>query len=241
MKARSGIWLFLILLAACSAPQNQESKSIEVSDFPTAEQKEIEATQAPPVQAEIIDFNWVKSKYSSQITCIGLVKNTSKIPIYTEIILTGRDSSGNLTIRESGISSISILPPGMVSPFQIYLFDLAECPNCELNVSPQAADWETPYQDFKVLSDSLSVNQYSGGIEIIGEVENTGSKTANYAVISAAIFDDSGKIIGVGVGFPDKNPLPAGEKSTYLIMIAEMASEQYATYTIYPVVAGLTE
>ncbi len=241
MKARAFVWLVLILMAACSTDQNQAAESVPISDFPTAEKKTIQQNQAPVAQAEILDFNWVKSKYSNQITCIGLIKNTSEIPIYTEIILTGRDTSGNLTLRESGMPTISILPPGAVSPFQIYLYDLEECPNCELGISPQAVDWETPYQDFKILSDSASAQQYSGVVEIIGEIENTGNKTAEYAAISAALFDENGKIVGVGVGFPDINPLPAGQKSTYLIMIAEMAGEQYTTYKIYPVVASLTE
>jgi hypothetical protein len=241
MNAKSLFWLFLVLLTACSTPQNQEAKSIEVSDFPTSAEKQIAATHPPEVKAEIVDYNWVKNKYSKQITCIGLLKNTSEIPIFAEIILTARDSSGSLTMRESGITSISILPPGGISPFQIYLLDVEECPNCELSISPQAANWETPYQDFKILSDTASVDKYSGVVKIIGEIENTGKKSATYATISVALFDESGKIIGVGIGFPDANPLPAGAKSTYQVLIAELASDQYSTYRIYPVVASMTE
>lgn len=239
MRGTFLVWLLIIFLL-CSCGTNPQI-SEQVKEVPEAISREFtQAEEAPPPipKAEILDFNCVKESYSDKLFCFGLVKNTGDVAAYVEVILTTRDTEGNLALRESGYTSISTLPAGMESPFTIYSVPLENCDRCEFSVSPIALDWEVPYTHFKIISEKISKQDYSNGYEIIGEIENTGDKDSSYPAISAAIFDDTGKIIGTGSSFPDIEPLPAGQVSTFSILIMDIAEGNFKTYKLYPVVGS---
>ncbi len=234
------VWPFItILLCSCGANPQVSQPVEKVPEVISREFVQAEAPPAVEAKAEILDSNCVKESYSNNLFCFGLVKNTGDVAAFMQIILTTRDENNNLVLRETGYSSASALLPGMESPFVIYSLPLENCDKCEFSTAPMAVDWGTPYTDFKILSDKIEKQEYSNGYEIFGDVKNTGDQDAAYPAITAALFDDNGKIIGVGSGYPDIDPLPAGQVSTYSILIMEIAEGNFKTYKIYPVVAAM--
>lgn len=244
MIKKSFMWLiiFLISLTACASPQTttenkmsskpDENQQIIVGIAPEKEEKSPQSE----AKAELIDFNCTKLSYSDQLTCFGVVKNSCEIAETVMVILTTRDEKGNLDLRESTSVYQSALLPGMVGPFQFYNLAITDCEKCEIMLSPMAADWAELYTSFSILSQKINPLEYMNGFEIIGEIQNTGNLDMEYPAISGALFDENNRIISVGIGMPDINPLPAGQVSTFSILFTEVAEGVFKTYQIFPVV-----
>lgn len=240
MKRHNILCLVLIpLLVACAsgAEVAEEPEKQVQPQVIEGEWQEPDEPEPVEVSGEVQDFSCTAEEFEDGLYCFGLISNTSDVPANYEVILTKRDSEGNLEFRES--TYVSDLIKGTSGIFQMYSLDIEDCDGCEVSLNPSAMTWGEIYTDVVVLSHKINKLDYTDGYEIIGEVENAGNKDVEYAAITAGLFDDQGKLMGVGLTFPDKNPLPAGEKATFSLLIMNVLEGNFKDYKIYPVVVSI--
>lgn len=239
MKGHNLLCLFLSLLLFACTPAVQAPAQPEQAVQPQAVQGE---WQEPPQEqeltplnaaGEVLDYACTTAEYQEGLYCFGLVKNIGDVPASYEVILTKRDADGNLATRES--TYISDIQVGENSIFQFYGLDMQDCEGCEISLNPTPLEYGEIYTSINVLSHQIRKLDYTNGFEIFGEVENQGERNVEYATINAALFDDQGKLLGVGVSFPDKNPFPTGEKATFSLVVMGVLEGNFKNYQIYPI------
>ena len=239
MKRHNLLCLFFILLMAACSPSLQIPIQAEQPVQPQVVegewQEEPQSQQPTPVNAagQVLDFACTQADYMEGLYCFGLIKNTGDVPASYEVILTKRDTDGNLAMRESTyVSDLLVDAEGI---FQMYQLDMQDCEGCEVNLNPTPLEYGEIYADVAVLSHQIKKLDYSDGYEIFGEVENQGGQSVEYAAISVALFDDLGNLIGVGLSFPDKNPFPVAEKATFSVTVMNVLEGNFKNYQIFPI------
>lgn len=115
------------------------------------------------------------------------------------------------------LAYLSLLEPGQRSPFDVIFQGVtADTNEYQLDLS-----WETTTATSKT---KLQIRQTSnvdkdGFYWLNGEVYNAGTQKAEDILLVGAFYDNNGKIIAVGIGFPDVVPLSAGESSPFSLAV----------------------
>ena len=177
----------------------------------------------------LVGDNWYVSD-DGNFYVIGLVQNNHDAPAdMVEAKVTLYNANGKVIATESFASDLTVLQPGQVSPFQVGFYDgiPADWDSYEITLTGREWDGLFPvYTDFEVLSHSWEIG-------IIGVVQNTGDTTAETIVMPVALYDASGKLIGVGGGGTYANTLAPGETAEFTCDVWGWAGEEWARYEFF--------
>jgi hypothetical protein len=182
---------------------------------------ETSSTDSSEVPADIsITSSALYKPLSWLLLVFGEIKNNEDTcQEYVEVVATFYDASGVVCALAKTRTFVHLVEPGGVTPFELDLIDesriaLVESYSLEVQSDPAA---QCPYTGLGALSikSSSSYVDESGYSRIVGEVENTGNKTAEWVGVAATVYDVQGDVVGVGETPTDPDTVDPGASSTF--------------------------
>jgi hypothetical protein len=131
----------------------------------------------------------------------GIVKNIGSTNLkYVELSCTLYDASGNVIANKEGYMNKNILEPDDTSSFNfIFEEDYYHSYDIEIIDASEVDCSDTIGSGLSITNHYREDTDYSV-IFIKGEIENTGTETADSVCVYARLYDSNGKIIGVQYG-----------------------------------------
>lgn len=164
---------------------------------------------------------------------VGEVENVGDQPVeYVEIQATFYNSSNGIieTFFNYTFSELSIILPERKSPFLLTLWDQSLSSNIDhysLSVTFSATD--SMPESLRILSNS-SYYDIGGGLNIVGEVENTASEGATYVYVIATCYDEYGTVINLGSN--STTDIEAHQQAPFSITISDNNPESVSYYEL---------
>lgn len=207
---------------------DQPAQEVAPAEQPAAQMDDIGTITAmgDAKGVEILEMNWEQDE-DGYITFIGLLKNNGDNELsFVELDFTLRDANGTPVATEYTYSSIDILPPGEVSPFEMYFFDPPYEPwtSYEILIKGDVNEYFTSYTDFEVVSVELTDDGF--GYELNGEIKNTGEQSSDFVAIYAIIYNSDNQPISTDFTFAEADALTPGATSTFQIYIWDTFADQ---------------
>ena len=140
-----------------------------------------ESTASGSNGLEIIDTNYYEDEFGG-FNFLILVENNGSIALeFVEASVTLKDSTGSIVASESFYSSVDLIEPGGRAPISLFWSDgVPEWETFEVFVDgDEESDFFGYYTDIEVTSSELVEDDF-GGLEIVGEVQNTGDLAADF-------------------------------------------------------------
>lgn len=205
-------------------PSSETKSSSSVSSpTPKSQTPQTTSPQSQPTQKEprqgVIFLNDSSYKGSDgYLHVIGEVKNDTNGNVgQIKVTASLLDQQRKPYMSIGSLAYLSLLEPGQRSPFDVIFQGVtADTNEYQLDLS-----WETTTATSKT---KLQIRQTSnvdrdGFYWLNGEVYNAGNQKAEDILLVGAFYDNNGKIVAVGIGFPDVVPLSAGESSPFSLAV----------------------
>jgi hypothetical protein len=149
---------------------------------------------------------------------VGEILNTSDMNMrFIQVAATLYDEKGEISGVSSMYTFADILPAKAKTPFNIEFYDQDPPASYKL----QLEGFETDSQQLKnleILSQSLIKNN-SAGYDLLGEIKNNRSISANHVRIIVTLYNQQNKVVGAEYGFAELTELPSGGTSPFRIWI----------------------
>jgi hypothetical protein len=145
----------------------------------------------------IISISLVPSQYlgffpvNAQLNSTGVINNQTTVP----------QSESNI-----------------IKPFTIPRDESNELQSTSTGDGSNASSLTQPLNDLVLLSQRYNDERF--GDEIVGEVLNNGTITAEYAKVSVSFYDENGAILGSQFTYTDPSTLAPGQKAAFTIFIS---------------------
>jgi len=130
--------------------------------------------------------------------------------------LYGKDNT--LIAYMSTFIPIDIILPGERSPFSILKVNPPSVDHYEVKISHYIVTDIAPYRGFETLSSSSSVNA-AGEFEVVGEMQNVGTKAVKYTQVLATFYDEEGNVVVTTWAFVKEATLNPGDKGTFIVKV----------------------
>lgn len=185
-----------------------------------------ESTASGTNGLEIIDTNYYEDEFGG-FNFLILVENNGPVALeFVEASVTLKDSAGNIVTSESFYSTVDLIEPGGRSPISLFWTDgVPEWDTFEIFVDgDEESDFFGYYNDIEVTSSELAEDDF-GGLEIVGEVQNTGSLAADFVTVVAILYDSDGRITGEGFTFVDADTMQPGDTAPFTVFFFSTAGE----------------
>lgn len=148
----------------------------------------------------------------------GEVQNNGTAPgAFTTVSVTFYRADGSVFTSQTTYSDRQVIPVGDRSPFSTLVDDeAAEIADYKIQVTSQRTPQQAPTG-----SDILELKGVNTRVEdeqfyhVVGEIENTGTKTARFVEIIVALYDASGTVIGVETTYAQPPDIAAGMSSGF--------------------------
>jgi len=167
---------------------------------------------------------------------VGEVQNISSYNLeYVELTGTFYNSSGTVIDTDFTFTDMDTLVPGQKSPFEIILMDSTVASAVDDYVivnSDYAITSEAPYGGLSVLSHSSNLDAY-GWYNVVGEVKNVGTQSAEYVQVIATFYNSAGTVIGTEFTFTSPSDLAADQTAPFEMTVLDTTvSAQIASYEL---------
>jgi hypothetical protein len=150
------------------------------------------------VPVEIVDMN-VRFDVLSPVL-FGFVQNVSEATLSSvELTIVFFDADGNEAGTSSGYTIFALIPPGELSPFEIYFPDGVPA---DVESIGLAAHWNPDYGGSTATREGFNV-QVTGsqwtdfGFEVSGTVQNSNTRRARSVYLAFAFYNAQGRLIGL--------------------------------------------
>lgn len=209
-------------------PTDQPAEDPELTDQPAAgvDNNGTIVSMGDAKGVEIIEMNWEQDS-NGNITFIGLLENNSENELsFISLSFTLRDASGTPVATGNSYSSLDILQPGDISPFEMYFYEPPYDPwtSYEILIDADVNEFFTHYTDFEEVSAELEEDNF--GFQIAGEVKNTGDQSSDFVAVYVIIYNSANEPIAVDFTFTEADVVAPGETDTFLIYIWDTFGDQ---------------
>lgn len=167
---------------------------------------------------------------------IGEVENVGDKDIqFVQITATFYDENNTVVDTDTGYSGLTIISPGVRSPFQLSIIDenqIQKIHNYSLAISSYDGVIQPLPKTLMILSNSSYIST-GGLLNIVGEVKNNGSSECTFTIVMATCYDADGKVVCVDTGYTSPSDLAPGEKAPFnLIIYDETQSGKVTDYAL---------
>ncbi len=164
-----------------------------------------------------------KTKDGSNAFIVGELKNNFNYPVeFVKVIARLYDSKGKLIDTDYTYSYLDVIKPGQKSPFKLLVLDdniASRINRYSLEVSSRHADSALP-KGLKIQRGEEGVNGY-GWYQLVGEVTNTGTRTAKFVKVIATFYNKAGKGIDADYTYTEPSDLAAGKTAPYKVTLLD--------------------
>lgn len=170
----------------------------------------------------------------------GEFQNTQSQPIHIEKIVGTFFDSGNnvLDVVDWHTGYLEVVFPNQKSPFYVLQWNISDPsqrygPQIDhYQVEIYGAYVSATVPEVVVLSNTSRTDSMDY-MHITGEVQNTGTSTANYTKVYATFYDSSGKVICTEDVYTSSNAIAPQEKATYDVMMSySILTPKIASYSL---------
>ncbi len=149
---------------------------------------------------------------------VGEILNTSNMNMrFIQVTATLYDEKGEIIGVGSIYTFADILPSKAKTPFNIEFYNQDPPTSYKL----QLEGFDTDSQQLKnleILSHALIKNN-SAGYDILGEIKNNRSISANHVRIIVTLYDEQNKVVGAEYSFAELTEIPSEGTSPFRIWI----------------------
>jgi hypothetical protein len=135
---------------------------------------------------------------------VGEVKNTGNVTLqYIYATATLKDSAGIVVDSVQGAATVTYLPPNEKAPFEITDSDPAKSARvASYTLRLSYAPIDTNPHPFNLIVQNVGSSKNNlGWLEIVGEVNNTGSSNSEFTRVIGTFYDSQGKVVDTGYTF----------------------------------------
>jgi hypothetical protein len=148
------------------------------------------------------------------IHIVGEVRNDAHVNVTGALItITFYDGRGEVIEETSAPTLIDILKPKQRSPFITSLPRPPDMWEYSLRAIGQPT-LEQPWEGLTVI-DHRAYEDEAGFYHVVGEVENSGRRTADFVQVVVALYDKWGKIVNVGFVYSQPSTVRPGERAAF--------------------------
>lgn len=167
---------------------------------------------------------------ASGLVYIGEVQNQSSYPVsLTKISVTGYDANGSIMFVEDGYTRRYEISPWERACFEVYVDGRYIAPNSTGFIS----SW------YVNIGSSLALNARNVSIDltvpsipqVLGEIENSNSQTANLPRAIVTLYDSFGNVISCGANYGVLQTLLPGESTPFKVTL--LANTTIGGYAIF--------
>ena len=146
---------------------------------------------------------------------VGEVKNTLSTNInYVKITATFYDAQKKVIGTAFTYTELDILKPNQKSAFELSSYpDMIEPASRKLKVSYKETGNE-PFAGLMILSHSAKIGKL-GYHDIVGEVQNEGTRKSSFVRVVCTYYDANGEVIGTSFTYTDPNEIDAGDSAPF--------------------------
>ncbi len=171
-------------------------------------------TAAPTKEPEILSH----SSYIDDLgyfNVVGEVKNTLSSNInYVKIVATFYDAQKKVIGTDFTYTELDIFESNQKSPFELSSYpDKIDPASYKLKVSYSETGKE-PFTGLKILSHSAKIDEL-GYHEIVGEVQNGGTRKSSFVKVICTYYGAGGKVIGTSFTYTDPDEINVGDSAPF--------------------------
>lgn len=146
---------------------------------------------------------------------VGEVKNTLSTNInYVKITATFYDAQEKVIGTDFTYTELDLLKPNQKSAFELSSYpDMIEPASYKLKVSYKETGNE-PFAGLTILSHSAKIGEL-GYHEIVGEVQNEGTRKSSFVRVVCTYYDANGEVIGTSFTYTDPDEIDAGDSAPF--------------------------
>jgi hypothetical protein len=165
---------------------------------------------------------------------IGVLRNNTDRPFkFVEVVASTFDEDGKFLDSSTTFAMVQVLLPGEVVPFELSFFDAPAFASYELAVEFDEADPE----DLKETCREFEISNTAGsadfvGYEITGQVTSRCADTVEFVEIIAAVYDATGRLIGVDLAFSELDELAPDATSPFTLPMVGVDAGEVATFEL---------
>lgn len=154
---------------------------------------------------------------------VGELENTGEVNVrFVGVVVTWYSPDDTIVGTDSTYAILDIIKPGELSPFKSTML----IKNPDVERFKVQWEWdrttEQPRRDVIVIDNNAYVNSL-GMLEVVGEVENTGSNTAIFVQIIGTFYDSEGEVIEVDTTYAELDTLRPGRTSPFKMTLLNKA------------------
>lgn len=193
-----------------------------------------------PVYAEgdviVLDNHSSYISLGDTLYVVGEVENVGDKDVkFVQITATFYDENNTAVDTETTYSGLTVIPPGVRSPFQLSIIDenqIQKIHNYSLAVSSYSGVTQPLPKTLMILSNSSYIS-IGGLLNIVGEVKNNGSSECTSTIVMATCYDDNGKVVCIDTGYTTPYDLAPGKTAPFnLIIYDETQSGKVTHYAL---------
>jgi len=177
----------------------------------------------PPIDAALVkltDVQEVRGRGRNQL--VMLMRNETDAPRVTATFY-----QGELTLSStSGSPMARTLLPGEYTPVTISLPDTAYSRYVLKPATPSLAN--SSARD--VAADKVQLVRNDGVYRLVGLLRNKGAVAAGSTQISVMLYDEDGKLLGIGNGYGSASPLAPGAVTSFDVRCEMLAEGKVGSY-----------
>jgi hypothetical protein len=228
--AVAGISLFLIALwfvLRQDTPDPSRENRVEPARFGK------ESMDIPPPPEAVFDSISVLPDSIGNVYFLGKCKNTGKSPVKKPEVVVVLFKGEKKVATGKGYAPLDYLLPGEETPVKILLKKPPSYDRYEIRYEPEAA---SSYQDLRrgklqYTETKLSPGDFHG-YRVAGEAKNVSDLKLRFVRIVALLYDENGKITGMGNSFLKQKRLVPGDYEPFQVDIY-LVKDKPASFELY--------
>lgn len=204
---------------APASEEQVENSEPEVEPSPPTEEPSPEPTVEPTPSVPALEI-LSHSSYEDYgyLMIVGEIQNNSDYAMeFVEIVSTLYDENENVVGTDFTYSVLDTIPPGGKSPFEFMISEEEYAGSTSYKLQASGSNAGEYTENPVVLKSDRSYIEYDY-LNIVGEVENTGSSDAEFVLIAATLYDADGNVVGVTYGYSTLDVIPPGNTSPFELM-----------------------
>lgn len=164
---------------------------------------------------------------------VGEIKNLGDQPLgFVAVSVVFYDEKGVAIASGKALTSIHVLLPGKVSPFDATAIDrniTSDIRSYELHASAQVVK---PKPQSLHITSSISYVDNIGLYHVIGKVADNSERQSTFTNVVGTFYDKEGHIITTGRDLTEPINIPAGESASFKITVHRDLAQQISMYSL---------
>ncbi|MEN9934593.1 MAG: hypothetical protein RLZZ387_1172, partial [Chloroflexota bacterium] len=161
---------------------------------------------------------------------VGEVVNATNAPVcYARVTARLYNADGVLVATDDRGADLTATLPGQRNPFTVWIYDAPPASRYELSVSADSC--YSRYASLTVVS--AADRNVNGGVEVFGEVENTGGDAVTSAEVAITYYGADGRVVQTDWDLVSPDDLVLGQRGTYrAVTYVRNLRQLFTRYTI---------